>query len=89
MLAVTVKELRELLADLPEDMQVVMSKDGEGNSYSPLSDGSSNYIYVPECTWSGDVYSTDHSAEDMDMDEEDWEEFKATNDRALVLWPTN
>lgn len=70
-----VKELRELLEELDDDMIVVMSSDGEGNNYSPLYDGG-ECTYVAETTYSGEVY-----------DEND-EEAKEGVD-ALVLWPTN
>lgn len=33
----TVSQLIEQLQKLQQDLQVVISKDGEGNSYSPLS----------------------------------------------------
>jgi hypothetical protein len=33
----TVKELREALAELPDDLLVVVSRDAEGNGYSPAS----------------------------------------------------
>ncbi len=52
----TVKELREALVDLPDDMPVIMQKDGEGNGYSPLycADGDNN-SYLAETTWMGEV----------------------------------
>lgn len=83
-----VKELREVVANLPDDMEVILQKDAEGNNFSPLEGADPNSIYVSESTWSGDVYSTDWSAWDAGMDKEDWEEFKK-NPRALVLYPVN
>lgn len=52
----TVKELREALAGLPDDMPVILQKDAEGNGFSPL-DGASgdNNSYEAESTWSGRV----------------------------------
>ncbi|MFT7273462.1 MAG: hypothetical protein ACI9V1_003000, partial [Spirosomataceae bacterium] len=35
----TVKELKELLQTLPDNMEVILQSDAEGNSYSPLSGG--------------------------------------------------
>lgn len=48
-----VKDLIAELQHLPPGAVVVMSKDGEGNGYSPLS---SAYLgsYVAETTWSGE-----------------------------------
>lgn len=75
----TVKELRNLLTKLCGeygDCQVILSKDGEGNHYSPLA-GDGVYTlgrYEPEETWFGYF----NSGEDQGG---------ATN--ALCLWPVN
>jgi len=68
------KELIKLLEKNP-DREVVMSKDSEGNGFSPLADVGEQF-YVPETTWSGEVCS---------QDELDGREGK----EAFVLWPTN
>jgi hypothetical protein len=78
----TVKELHELLTQLlpnHADNLVVMSKDGEGNSFSPLHEPS-HALYVAESSWSGEIY-----------DEDDAEELKELGggEPALVFWPTN
>ena len=73
-----VKKLKELINELPDDMEVIMSKDGEGNSFSPLSDHGIS-VYVPETTWSGEVYHLD------DLKENGLENEK----KSLILWPTN
>jgi len=79
-----VKELKELLDLLVEtspeaaEWEVVMSKDGEGNNYSPLCDMGA-YIYMPDSTWSGEIREPD----DED-DEDDGQELNA-----ICLWPTN
>ena len=73
-----VKELMEMLQTVPEDREVVLSRDAEGNGYSPLAD-SGELWYVPYSTWGGDCYN---------LDEE--EEFEGQDaDLVLVLWPTN
>lgn len=73
-----VKELIELLKTLPEDHEVILSKDGEGNSYSPLS-SHGTYMYLPESTWSGEIFS-----------EEDAEESELLyGENAVVFWPVN
>lgn len=69
-----VKDLREAITGLPDDLLVVMSKDGEGNGFSPLSDWGQGR-YLPETTWSGEL----HDSDDEDSDGE----------LAVVLWPTN
>jgi len=47
-----VKELKKLLENCNDEDMVVLSLDGEGNSYSPL-DGIEERIYVPETTYLG------------------------------------
>lgn len=57
---------------------VVMSKDGEGNEYSPLSEYG-HLMYLPNNTWSGEVLTF----------EEYEEEGLGGGKPAVVLWPTN
>lgn len=72
--------MKKLLSNLPDNYIVVMSKDGEGNSYSPLAQVDS-YMYVAESTWSGEIRSLEeHEASGYD------DKFK---ENAVVLWPTN
>lgn len=83
-----IKELKELIENLPDDMEVILSKDSEGNNYSPLSDGDPNMVYIPETTWFGDVYDMGWSAEDACMSDDEWERLNKL-DKSLVLWPVN
>jgi hypothetical protein len=41
-----VKKLLELLNDVDPEAEVVLSSDGEGNSFSPCADYSPQYRYV-------------------------------------------
>jgi hypothetical protein len=83
----TVAQLRTKLAALPDDMPIVMSNDGEGNDYSPLSETEEG-MYLPESTWSGDLYMTpEQVAARTDASEED--EAPDGSVRVLVLWPVN
>jgi len=70
-----VSELIEKLKCLPPDHIVVMSKDGEGNNFSPLSDYGL-YQYTPDSTWSGEITQREDA-------EQDYQE------NAVVLWPIN
>lgn len=67
--------IKQLLA-LPEDLEVVMSKDGEGNGFSPFADFSLN-MYAADSTWSGELKDPEEMQDD---------EYKIN---AVVLWPTN
>lgn len=77
----TIKELIEKLKDLPQDLPVIMSKDSEGNGYSPILDLDCLW-YIPFSKWSGDVYNS-----------EDLEELKLDGmgkgaKKVVCFWPT-
>lgn len=76
----TVAELIAQLRNFPPHDIVVMSKDGEGNSYSPLS-GLDMAKYVAESTWEGFLLDED--------DEDEDEELKESAVPCVVFWPTN
>lgn len=73
----TVKELIEKLNTLPPDQLVIVSKDGEGNEHSPLSEISTGF-YAPDSTWSGEFTSRAQDAADLGATQE-----------VVCLWPTN
>ena len=81
-----IKKLKEIIANLPDEMEVVLQKDSEGNRFSPLLNTNPNSIYIPNNTYSGTVYSTEWTADDADMTEEEWEELKS-KPRVLTLTP--
>ena len=70
----TVGTLIAILSELPQDAEVVMSKDQEGNGFSPYWAFSRGY-YKPTTTWSGE-FETHDSATDREIN-------------AVCLWPTN
>lgn len=51
---ITVDRLLAMLKEYPGDTPIIMSKDGEGNRFSPLS-ASTPDSYLAETTWSGDL----------------------------------
>lgn len=83
-----VKELIEELKLLDPESEVILQKDSEGNGYSPLEGVDGDAVYIPENTWSGDVYSTNWSADDADMEEDEWQEILA-KPRCVILHPVN
>ena len=83
-----IKELKELIANLPDEMEIILQKDSEGNGYSPCAGGDPDCVYEEETTWSGDVYDPSWTAEDTDMEEEDWAKIQQ-KPRVLVLYPIN
>ena len=84
-----VKDLRRLLAPLDDNVLVILSKDGEGNDYSPLVDFSKQ-TYVPDSQYSGEIYMPELTEEDKN-DGYTEEDVYAGDDGvdAIVLWPTN
>lgn len=82
------KELFKLSADYDE-CEVILQKDSEGNGYSPLDCVDAEAIYEPDSSYSGEVYSLNWSADQMDMSENEWEETKRRLKKCVVLAPTN
>lgn len=83
----TVKELREHLTRYDDGDLVIMSKDAEGNSHSPLSDMWDG-MYRAETTWYGEVglrrLTPDYVA--MGYGEED---VLTDGQKACILTPIN
>jgi len=82
----TVKELIEKLQKEDPDRIVIMSKDSEGNSYSPLS----NFwigAYAPTTTWYGEAGLEGLTEEDKEAGY--GEEDVMDGEKALILWPVN
>lgn len=83
----TVNELKMLLAGVDGDRMIVLSRDSEGNRFSPLADIDDNSVYVPITEVDGEV-----GIEKLD---EDLERLGYTSEDvisglpALVLWPKN
>ncbi len=69
------------------DTPCVMSKDGEGNGFSPLFEADIA-MYAAESTYAGDRYMTE--ADRLAADDPD-EYTEAPDDavKAVFLWPTN
>lgn len=90
-----IKELIELLQQIEDqDALVVMSRDSEGNSFSPLAepDYNENWRYFPDSTWSGEMQMTkltDEWIEQGFTDEDVVEDTKGRSVSAVVLWPVN
>lgn len=85
----TKAELIEALKGVPDDTQIIVSSDSEGNHYGPLSGVETNRIYKAATNWWGHVFSLDWTAKQADFSEDEWEEFKRTTPRAIVLYPVN
>lgn len=83
----TVGELRKNLESLPDDTEIILQKDSEGNGYSPMYCCEEGW-YVPESTYSGEFYSASRVAEEHDLEEDQWLEM-TSKPRAIVFAPIN
>ena len=81
-----VKDLIKLLQKEDQDRIVIMSKDGEGNNYSPL-DEISTCSYRAETTWWGEVGLEELTDESIEQGYA--EEDVVDGEKALCLWPVN
>lgn len=85
-------KISNLIAQLEEikteygDIDVIMSKDGEGNHFSPWADYSVGR-YAPDCTWAGQ-YASLESYEDEDP-EDSWNPSEEDSVLVVCLWPVN
>ena len=85
---VKVKELLESLNGADPEAEVVLQVDAEGNGYAPLAGVDLEAVYMPDSTWSGDVYSLNWTASDAGKTEAEWAEITA-KPRCVVLFPVN
>jgi len=54
-MAITKKQLIEMLAEYPDESIIIVQKDAEGNDYSPLAEICEGH-YEPDSTDSGEIY---------------------------------
>lgn len=79
------KELMAALQEYPDDAEIILQKDGEGNWYSPL-EGIDSGWYFAENTWSGEFIGESSTAEDNCQSDVEYNEMKLTP-KSIVLFP--
>ena len=79
----TIKELKEQISNLPDDMEIILLKNEEGSEYSPLSVVETEAGYID-----GKLWFTGWDAEDMEMGESEWEEI-CNNPKVMIMTPKN
>ena len=85
-----VKEFKKLLEGFGDEDEVILSNDGEGNSFSPFCEIEENMLYVPENEYSGEIYHREITRELENCgftDEDLYDGDDGVN--AIVLYPTN
>ncbi len=85
---IKVKELIKMLQKEDPESVAIMSKDSEGNNYSPFSDFGV-YDYVPDSGCSGDIYMRELDEKDIEQGftEEDLGPDDPERVKALVFYP--
>jgi hypothetical protein len=80
-----IKELIEMLNEYPEDTQIILASDPEGNGYGKLSAHDVGKIAKEELAkYHIDDYCSDgHSDEDCDLEPGE----RDTMEKVIVLWP--
>ncbi len=84
-----VKQLIKKLQKCNQESIVILQQDPEGNGSSPLDAIDNDTVYEADSTWSGLVYNKTWTAEDVDMEKDDWEKFKKKTPDCVVLYPVN
>lgn len=81
-----VKELKKILEEFSDEDEVIMSQDGEGNEFSPLSDHSHD-VYIADSTYSGQILGRPEDRKEGEDEENYASEGEGVN--CLTLWPAN
>ena len=88
----TIGELAEYLTHYPPDTPIVIAKDSEGDSFSPLWDANVQ-MYQAESNYSGQTYLTPEDlAEEMNKPDTRYttkDSAPLDSIRVITLWPTN
>ena len=82
----TVAELRKVLEGAPDEAIVVMSRDAEGNGFSPLYEVERT-MYFADSSYSGECFESISEAFECGVETND-PKIKA-HLNAICLWPTN
>ena len=78
-----IKELKESIKNLSDDMEVILQRDSEGNGYSPALGSESDAVYIPD---DNEVYVIGWGAEGSCKSADEWEEVKE-RPRVLLIYP--
>ena len=84
-------ELKKMLNKYPDNLEIILQKDTEGNSFSPL-DSEWQGTYVPDSTWHGEAYLDSLDKDNMEQGfgpEDVRDPNHGDNKAALFLVPVN
>ena len=80
-----VGELKEQIKDLPDNMEVILQEDPEGNGYRNLYIADPNVV-IQRYGRQIEVYDDNWTHEDADMEEDEWKAL-LEKPRVLILAP--
>lgn len=85
----TGKKFKKLVNEIVDDNDIIIiSKDAEGNSFSPFSDFSYNIFYKAITSWYGEIGYKELTPE-LIKDGYGEGDLIKNGKKAVVLWPTN
>ncbi len=79
-------ELKAHLDGLPDEMEVILQKDSEGNGYELLRAVDSHGIFQPHDDGDNVAYDSRWTADDACCDKEEWKEI-LKKPRSVILSP--
>lgn len=82
-----VRELKDIIEHLPDGLEVILARDAEGNSFSPLCDASIQR-YMENTEWSGDLVMSEDGLMYTEEDEYDFANDVDNVFDVVCLWPT-
>jgi hypothetical protein len=82
----TIGKLKEQIKDIPDDMEIILQKNAEGNGYETIAGVHTECFYVKGSSgWDAQLYDPNWSADDAGFDDEvEWEEFKIEHESGKV-----
>lgn len=83
-----VQQLIDELSLLDPESEVVLFRRSSDNGFSPLCSLGRKFVYVPDNANSGEAFYTELNADDVCMDESEWESIKNQR-KCVVLFPVN
>ncbi len=80
----TVKELKEELQGLDDNIEIMLQIDAEGNGYCKVRGADPKNIYDEQ---TGTVYSLGWTAQEACMEDDEWKELIDNNPIVLIIYP--
>lgn len=88
MVGMTVGELKAALEGIEDDTRVILQEDSEGNGYRWARGVDPDGVVVEDYGWYADIYDATWTADEADMDEEEWRKHLAKK-RVVIIHPVN